>query len=116
MSYVMSHYFASVEERRFEVLTGLDSNVLDSNVLETTTLEQTTLDPSLIRSRVRLRLWSRVATRTYVVMVLLSAALYLISRVPGVESPFWFSPVLSAFTFVSAYLVYKTWQRGERER
>lgn len=111
-SYVMSLHFASVEERRFRVLTELDPNYLDPNVLETTTLGQNVLDPSLIRTRERLEIWSRVAMRAYVVMVLSSALLYLASTFLRLESPFWYPLVLSGFIFASAYFVYRVWSKA----
>jgi len=56
-----------------------------------------------------IELWSRVASRTYLTMALSSALLCVASWLPGARSPFWYSPVLSAFTFASSYFVYKTW-------
>nr|MDO8132924.1 hypothetical protein [Candidatus Njordarchaeum guaymaensis] len=60
-----------------------------------------------------IELWSRVATRTYVAMALSSAVLHFASGLPGARSPFWYSPVLSGFTFVSGYFVYKAWRKQD---
>ena len=62
-----------------------------------------------VEENARIELWSRVATRTYVAMALSSPILCVASWLPGVKSPFWYSPMLSGLTFISAYFVYKAW-------
>jgi general stress protein CsbA len=52
--------------------------------------------------QVRIGLWNRVATGTYVAVALSSAALFFASRFPGAESAFWYPAVLNVFTFASA--------------
>jgi hypothetical protein len=45
-------------------------------------------------------------TRLFIAIVLVSAALYLVSQFPGFQSPFWLGIVLQGFTYGSAYLFY----------
>jgi hypothetical protein len=45
-------------------------------------------------------------TRIFIAIVLQCSALYLVSRFPGMESPFWFGIVLHGFTYGSAALFY----------
>jgi hypothetical protein len=44
--------------------------------------------------------------RLFIAIVLISAALYLVSQCPGFQSPFWLGIVLQGFTYGSAYLFY----------
>lgn len=57
----------------------------------------------------RFELCSKVATGTYVAMVLSSTTLFLISKLSGVKIDVWYPAALSGFTFISSYFVYKTW-------
>ena len=45
-------------------------------------------------------------TRIFIAIVLQCTALYLMSRFPGMESPFWLGIVLQGFTYGSAALFY----------
>jgi hypothetical protein len=45
-------------------------------------------------------------TWIFAAIVLQCAAIYLISRFPGFQSPFWLGIVLQAYTYGSAYLFY----------
>jgi hypothetical protein len=67
------HFLASAEKRRSGALVG-----------------------------VRIGLWNRVATGTYVAIALSCSALFFASRFPGAESAFWYPAVLNVFTFASA--------------
>jgi hypothetical protein len=83
----MSHYRGSEQESRLRVVTELASNSVDQNVLEVTTLGPNALDSSLMRTRARLKTWSKVATEAYVAMILSSVGLYAGSRFLGLSSP-----------------------------
>jgi hypothetical protein len=50
-----------------------------------------------------LKIW---VTRIFIAIVLQCTALYLMSRFPGMESPFWLGIVLQGFTYGSAALFY----------
>jgi hypothetical protein len=52
-------------------------------------------------------------TRIFIAIVLQCTALYLMSRFPGMESPFWLGIVLQVFTYGSAALFYAS---GTNER
>ncbi len=45
-------------------------------------------------------------TRLFIAIVLQSAALYIISQIPGVQSPFWLGMVLQGYSYGSAALFY----------
>ena len=45
-------------------------------------------------------------TRLFIGIVLISAAIFLISQCPGFQSPFWLGVVLQGFTYGSAALFY----------
>jgi hypothetical protein len=45
-------------------------------------------------------------TRLFIAIVLISAAIFLISQCPGFQSPFWLGIVLQGFTYGSAALFY----------
>ena len=45
-------------------------------------------------------------TRIFIAIVLQCTALYLMSRFPGMDSPFWLGIVLQGFTYSSAALFY----------
>ena len=51
----------------------------------------------------RLNTW---VTRIFIAIVLQCTALYLMSRFPGMESPFWLGIALQGFTYGSAALFY----------
>jgi hypothetical protein len=51
----------------------------------------------------RLNIW---VSRIFIAIVLQCTALYLMSRFPGTESPFWLGIVLQGFTYSSAALFY----------
>jgi len=53
--------------------------------------------------------WGACSERVFVAITLSCAGVYLVSRFPGPPVPFWLGPVLQAFTYASAFLLYGTW-------
>jgi hypothetical protein len=115
LSYLMSHYRRSEQESRLRVVTELASNSVDQNVLEVTTLGPNALDSSLLRTRARLKTWSKVATEAYVAMVLSSVCLYVGSRFLGLSSPSWYPIVLAGLNLGSTCLAYRVWSKAREE-
>ena len=51
--------------------------------------------------------WVNVwVTRLFIAIVLISAALFLVSQYPGLQSPFWLGLALQGFTYSSAFIFY----------
>jgi hypothetical protein len=115
LSYLMSHYRGSEQESRLRVVTELASNSVDQNVLEVTTLGPNALDSSLMRTRARLKTWSKVAAGAYVAMVLSSVGLYVGSRFLGLSSPSWYPIALAGLNLGSTYLAYRVWSKAREE-
>jgi len=115
LSYLMSHYRGSEQESRLRVVTELASNSVDQNVLEVTTLGPNALDSLLMRTRARLKTWSKVATEAYVAMVLSSVGLYAGSRFLGLSSPSWYPIALAGLNLGSTYLAYRVWSKAREE-
>ncbi len=46
------------------------------------------------------------ATRTFIAIILLCVALFLLSQLPGFQSPFWLGIVLQGYTYCSAALFF----------
>ncbi len=115
LSYLMSHYYGSARESRLRVVTEIASNTLDQNVLEDTALGPNVLDSSFMRTRARLKTWSKVATIAYVAMVLSSVALYVGSRFQGLSSPSWYPIALAGLILGSTYLAYCVWSKAREE-
>ena len=110
--FVMSHYHLRAETAVYAMHTELDPNYLDLNELDVTSMEYNSLYAPVVRIRRKLAFWSRLATRVYVVLVVSSAAIYIVSRFPLFPpSPFWFIVLLQAYAFAGAYLAYKTWRK-----
>jgi len=51
-------------------------------------------------------------TRLFIAIVLQCAALYLMSQLPGVQSPFWLGIVLQGYSYGSAALFYASGNEG----
>jgi hypothetical protein len=110
--FIMSHYYLRAETTLYAMRTDLDSNYLDLNELDVTSMEYNSLYAPVVRIRRSFEFWSRLATRVYVVLVVSSAAIYIVSRFPlSPPSPFWFIVLLQAYAFSGAYLTYKTWRK-----
>jgi hypothetical protein len=110
--FIMSHYHLIAERAVYTMRTELDPDYLDLNELDATSMEYNSLYTPVVRIRERFEFWSRLATRVYVVLVISSAAIYMVSRFPlSPPSPFWFIVLLQAYVFAGAYLTYKTWRK-----
>jgi len=110
--FIMSHYHLRAETAVYAMRTELDPNYLDLNELDVTSMEYNSLYAPVIRIRRRFEFWSRLATRVYLVLVVSSAAIYIVSGFPlSPPSPFWFIVLLQAYAFAGAYLTYKTWRK-----
>ena len=90
---------------------SIPGNEVPGNALETSLFESSSLDTDYVRERVHVRSWMGWTTRIYVVLVLTTALVGWLSMMYG--SPIWYSFVLFAVPFVGAFLLYRTWPKGE---
>lgn len=117
MSCTMSRHYLRVEEKYIQSIdrsiarNDLNPNYLESNTLEPTYLESNDLYALVIRIRGKHALWSTLATRTYTIIMLFSAAVGLASQF--LASPFWIGYLLMACGFCAAFFLYKTWRKEE---
>ena len=116
LSYLMCYYFLRAEVGIYRTRTDLDPNYMEANTLEPAYIEPNDLYAPVILVRRRYAFWSTLATRTYLILAVVCAGVYVVSRYPWVPpSPFWLGFVLTAFTFGSAFFTYKTWRKGREE-
>jgi len=116
LSYLMCYYFLRAETKIYRAYTELEPNYLESTPLESAYMESNDLYAPVIRVRRRYAFWSALATRTYAILVVVCAGVYMVSQSPWAPpSPFWLGFVLTAFTFGSAFFTYKTWRKGREE-
>jgi len=110
--FIISHYHLRAETAVYAARTELDPNYLDLNELYVTSMEYNSLYAPVLRIRRRFEFWSRLATRAYVALVVSSAVIYIVSKLPLFPpSPFWLIVLVQAYAFAGAYLTYKTWRK-----
>lgn len=110
ISYVMSRHYLRVEGQ-YVARNDLSPIYLESNTLEPTYLESNDLYAPVVRIREKYTLWSKLATRVYVIIMLFSAAVGLASQF--LPSPFWMGYLLMGCGFCAAFFVYKSWRKEE---
>ncbi len=92
---------------------SIPGNEVPGNSLESSLFESSSLDTDYTRMRVHVESWVGRTTRFYVVLVLTTALVGWFSMMYG--SPIWYGFVLFAVPFVGAFLVYRTWPKGEED-
>ncbi len=92
---------------------SIPGNEVPGNSLESSLFESSSLDTDYTRMRVHVESWVGRTTRFYVVLVLTTALVGWFSMMYG--SPVWYGFVLFAAPFVGAFLVYRTWPKGEED-
>ncbi len=92
---------------------SIPGNEVPGNSLESSLFESSSLDTDYTRMRVHVESWVGRTTRIYVVLVLTTALVGWFSMMNG--SPVWYGFVLFAVPFVGAFLVYRTWPKGEED-
>ena len=92
---------------------SIPGNEVPGNSLESSLFESSSLDTDYTRMRVHVESWVGRTTRIYVVLVLTTALVGWFSMMYG--SPVWYGFVLFVVPFVGAFLVYRTWPKGEED-
>ncbi len=92
---------------------SIPGNEVPGNALESSLFESSSLDTDYTRMRVHVESWVGRTTRIYVVLVLTTALVGWFSMMYG--SPIWYGLFLFAVPFVGAFLVYRTWPKGEED-
>jgi len=85
---------------------GFPSFGMDAPQIESKAFHQVPRSPIAITVGRDNSVISTWVTHLFIAMVLISAAIYLISQCPGFQSPSWLGLVLQGFTYGSAYLFY----------